>query len=128
MTLNLLLAIALIANCKNRHMLWLVAAVGSTLIAEPPDDYVGFYIFCIGAEMGVIIIAVLLRAEASTAVILICLGMITVHVSSYLLDGYPPLSPSRLIIPILEHAEIAACIILSNPLNGRIQSYDPSRI
>jgi hypothetical protein len=98
-------------------MLMLTAAVGASVLAEAPSDsYNGFYLFCIGAETSVLLIALWLRTNASTAIVLICACMIIVHVSGYVLDGYPPYSPPRLIIPFLEHAELVVCIVLSNYL------------
>lgn len=123
----LLLAVALAANRSNRHMLLLVAVIAASWFAEAPrSSYEAFYAFCIAVELSVAGVALWLRTNASATVALICAAMLLVHIAAFFADTYPPLSPSRLIIPALEHAEVVACIVLSNPLIGRIRNYESS--
>lgn len=129
MSYYLLLAVALAANCKNRHMLILVAVVGASLIAEPSTtSYHQFYAFCIAAEISVALVALWLRTNASSAIVVLCCALLVVHIVGFFFNGYPPLSPPRFIIPALEHAEIVACIVLSNPLIGRMKNYESPTI
>ena len=106
-------------------MLGVLAAVAvSRMLSPPMHSYELFYFFCAVSEMCVGLVALLCRSNASTAVAILCAALIVMHVFGAVLDGYPPMSPYRIIVPLLEHAEILACILLSKPLIDRIRNHE----
>lgn len=115
--------LAFLINATNRRMLALTLVVSASIyVPVPRHTYEAFYIFCIASESAVAGVAWLLRAEASTAIIVLCALLNLAHVTALQLDGFPPFSPYRLIVPIFEHAQIIACIILSNTLAPKLRN------
>lgn len=110
-------------NAGNRKMLALTALVAaSVFVPVPKESYDGYYTLCILGELTVAAGSMWLGAPASEAVAAICAALVASHLLGYYLDGSPPLSPYRILVPIFEHAEMVACIILSNPLRGKLRN------
>lgn len=119
----LMLAAALFLNRHDRRMLALTAIVGvSVFIPVPRDTAFEFYTFCMAAEMFVAVVAWHLNARASELIISFCIVLELAHVMGYILDGYPPLSSYRIIVPILESAQLAACLLMSPVLYERLRN------
>lgn len=115
--------LAVLINANDRRMLALTLVVtASVYVPVPRETYETYYIFCMASECAVAGSAWLLRANASTAIIGICMLLTLAHATAFHLDGFPPLSPYRLVVPLFEHAQIIACIILSNTLAPKLRN------
>lgn len=118
-----LFTVGLYLNRGDRRMLLLTLVVGaSVFIAVPRHSAFIFYTFCILADLLAAILAITLRARASELVVSICVALEAVHVMGYILDGYPPLSSYRILVPILESAQLVACVCMSSALYRRLQN------
>lgn len=109
-----LLLIGLLANLPDRRMLALTALVGASIfLPVPRDTALQFYSFCIAAEILVAVLAYKLGARAGIIVAEVCVVLVIAHVMGYALDGYPPFSPYRSIVKLLEVSQLLACVALS---------------
>lgn len=117
-----LLALAIGLNRKDGRMLTLIAVVGVSVFIPAPREWPNFYIFCISAEIIVALLALRLKAAASAPVILLCVALVIAHIMGYYKDGYPNLSPYRVIIPCLETLEILCCILASAPISSILRN------
>lgn len=109
----LLLAISMWLNRRNGKMLFLTLAVGAGIFFPIPEENV--YAICIAVEIVVAFAADLIDAEASRLVVWLCIALSIFHILGYFLDGWPPESPYHILVVTCEHAEILACILLSDP-------------
>jgi len=124
-----LLLMAIAANYRNLKMLALTLFVGASVFVPVPDhDYYLFYQFCMMSEICVALLAFMLRTNASTSIIMLCVIMVAIHAIGMKMDGYPPFSPYRLFMPLLEHAQLVACLLLSNPLIRKLRNHEPPTI
>lgn len=111
------------ANFRDPRMLALTFVVAaSVFVPVPKESYEAYYDLCILGELIVAGAATCLRTPASGAIAALCALLVLSHVLGYHLDGSPPLSPYRILVKIFEHAEMVACIILSNPLRGKLRN------
>lgn len=119
-----LFTVALWLNRRDRRMLVLTMVVGASIfVPVPRDTALQFYTFCIAAETVVALLALAaIRARASELVASICIVLIVVHVMGYIMDGHPPLSGYRILVPILEAAQLAACALMSPALFTRLRN------
>lgn len=119
----ILLGLGLYLNRHDRRMLALTFVIGvSVFIPVPRESAFTFYTFCMVAELAVALIAWRLDARATDLVISICIVLELAHVMGYILNGYPPLSSYRIIVPILESAQLVTCICMSPALYHRLQN------
>lgn len=129
MLLNAYAALVILGLYLNRHdrrMLLLTLAVGvSVFVPVPRHTAFAFYSFCIGAEFIVAVIALLLRARASEMILSMCAALELTHIMGYILDGSDHLSSYRVIVPVLESAQLLACVLMSPPLFSRLQNRLP---
>lgn len=109
----LLLAISMWLNRRNGKMLFLTLAVGSGIFFPIPDD--NFYVMCIAVEIIVAFAADLIDAPASRIIVWLSIVLSIFHLLGLFLNGYPPESPYHVLVVTCEHAEILACILLSDP-------------
>lgn len=115
----ILLLFALGLNWGAWRMMALVGVIGAAYFA--PVDTAGltqgqFYLICCLCEILVGLLAYRIAASASFAVIGICASMVVFHAIAWLVGGYAPSSPYRILLPICEYAQIVACIVLSKPM------------
>jgi hypothetical protein len=120
---TVLLGIAFYLNRHDWRMLALTFVIGVSVFAPVPrESALAFYGFCFAAELAVAIVALLLRARGSELVVSICVVLEVAHVMGYILNGYPPLSSYRVIVPILESAQLVTCICMSPVLHLRLRN------
>lgn len=118
--------LALFLNRADWRMVFLTLAVtASVFVPVPRESAEMFYAFCMAAEALVAIIAWRLKARASELVISACMVLELVHIMGYSLNGYPPLSSYRVLVPLLELAQLTACICASPTLYARLQNRSP---
>jgi len=98
-------------------MLALALVVGAGIFFPVPDAC--FYLVCALIELLVALLAVRIDAQASALVIRMSVMLIVFHGLGWLLDGYPVASPYHMGVKLLEHAELVACILLSNQVAKR---------
>lgn len=117
---------ALYLNRRDPRMLLLTLAVGvSVFLPVPKHSAFAFYGFCIMAELTVGLTALVLRARGSEIIVSLCVVLEIAHVMGYILNGYPPLSAYRIIVPILETAQLVTCVCMSPALFFRLQNRTP---
>ena len=110
----ILLGAGIIANLRDWRMLVLTMVIGANVLAPiPSDSAIGFYSYCILAEVCVIVAAVFLGTKSSLLVIEIAIVLIVLHVMAYYIDGNPPLSPYRVLVKLCEYAMLFTCIFFS---------------
>lgn len=112
-----LLLVAIAMNIGNWRMLVLTLVVGAGIFTPIPDEH--FYLICSLVECIVASSAIILSAPASKFVFRVSMLLVLFHFLGWWLDGYPPDSPYRLLVKILEHAELAACILMSTLFLGK---------
>lgn len=115
----ILLCFALALNASDRRMLALTVLVGAGIFAPVPAA--NFYLICILAEALIALIALRLATRASGPIVKISTLLVAFHALGWLLDGYPITSPYHIMVQICEHAELAMCILLSNPTLRKVQ-------
>lgn len=109
-----LLGIGLILNFKDWRMLGLTLLIGiNVFVPIPSYTSFEFYFCCILVELLTILGALLLRAEGTILVIEIAIVLIVAHIMGNALDGFPALSPYRVIVKICEYAQLMTCIMFS---------------
>lgn len=114
----MLLGLAFIVNFCDIRMLALTLVVGAAIFVPIPPSH--FYLWCIVAELVVMLWAYMLHAPASQLVILLSGLLVMFHLLGLWLNGYPPNSPYHYLVKICEHAELVACIVLSQrPKRGK---------
>ena len=118
-----LLALAVAFNWSDRRALLLTLVVGmSVFLPAPHTSAIAFYGFCFLAEALVALIAIRLAAGATELIVSICVVLEIAHIMGYILNGYPPLSAYRVIIPLLESAQLVTCICTSPVLLTRLRN------
>lgn len=121
-----LVVLALYLNRRDRRMLLLTLAVGvSVLMPVPRDSAAVFYAACITAELIVALIAMILRTRGSELIMSLCAALELTHIMGYILDGSGHLSSYRVIVPVLEAAQLVACVCLSPAIFARLQNRLP---
>jgi hypothetical protein len=98
-------------------MLVMTLVVGAGIFFPVPDA--GFYLVCVLIEILVLLLAIRIDAQSSSLVVRMSCLLIAFHGLGWLLDGYPVGSPYHMGVKLLEHAELVACILLSNPITKR---------
>jgi hypothetical protein len=106
-----LLGIGLALNLGNKKMLTLTAIVGVGVFVPVPDA--NFYLLCVLGEILIGLLAYRLDAYASDVIVGISALLAMFHVAAFFFDGYPAASPYHILVKISEHAELLACILLS---------------
>lgn len=119
-----MLALAVWLNQGDRRALTLTVLVGLTIFVPTPREWGNFFLFCISAEILVIIAALRLKTAASPLVILACVLLVIAHVMGYYKNGYPSYSPYRAIVPTLETLELLCCVLASAPIASRLRNRD----
>jgi hypothetical protein len=118
-----LLLVAVLVNWRDWRMLALTLMVGvSVFIPVPRDSGAVFYSFCAAFEAVVLFSALLLRARASEVIASLCIVLILAHIMGYCMNSWNALSSYRLIVPLLESAQIVACVFWSPVLFHRIRN------
>lgn len=118
-----LFGVSLYLNRADARMLLLTLVVTASLFLPVPHESPElFYGYCMLAELTVALIALVLRARGSELVISICVVLEVAHVMGYILDGYPPLSSYRILVPLLELAQLLACVSMSPVLYPRLRN------
>lgn len=112
-----LLIVAVAMNIGNWRMLVLTLAVGAGIFVPIPDAH--FYSVCALVECLVAACAIITTAPASKFVFRVSMMLVLFHSLGWWLDGYPPESPYRVLVKILEHAELVACILMSTLFLGK---------
>lgn len=111
---GILLAVAIALNWRDRRMLVLTFAVGINIFyVVPSHSQAAFYGTCIALEAMVLAVAVFYHARASSIIAYAALALIVAHFMGWSLDGSSPLSPYRIIVKLLEGAQIFTCVALS---------------
>lgn len=108
----ILLAFSIWLNRRNGKMLFLTMAVGFGIFFPVPEDNV--YLICTSIEILVAVAADLIDATASRMIIWLSIALSVFHFLGWQLDGWPPESPYHILVIAAEHAEIIACILLSD--------------
>ncbi len=109
-----LLALAIAINAGDMRMLALSAVIGAGIFAPVPAE--NFYLICALGEILIALLAYRFQANASRFIIRISTLLVASHGLGWWLNGYPASSPYHFIVKISEHAELLACILLSNPV------------
>lgn len=117
-----LLVLALGLNARDGRMLALTLLVCASVFTPTPREYDNFYLFCISFEIIVALVALRLNTAASVPIFILCFVLVIAHVMGYYKDGYPPFSPYRAIVPMLETLEILCCVLASAPLLSRLRN------
>lgn len=112
-----LLIVAIAMNIGNWRMFVLTLVVGAGIFVPIPD--VHFYAICALVECLVAASAIIIAAPASKFVFRVSMMLVLFHFIGWWLDGYPPESPYHLLVKILEHAELVACILMSTLFLGK---------
>ena len=112
-----LVLIAVVLNLCDRRMLVLIALVGTGIFAPVPAA--NFYLICALGEVLIGLLSYRIGAFASRPVWRISALLVVFHGLGYLMNGYPPASPYHIIVQICEHAELVACILLSEVITKR---------
>jgi hypothetical protein len=112
-----LLLTAMLLNAGEKRMLALALAVGAGIFFPVPDA--GFYLVCALIETLVLLLAIRIDAQASVLIVRMSAMLIVFHGLGWLLNGYPAGSPYHMGVKLLEHAELVACILLSNQVTKR---------
>lgn len=112
-----LLIVAVAMNIGNWRMLLLTLVVGFGVFVPIPGDY--FYAVCGFVECIVAASAIFIAAPASKFVFRVSMMLMLFHFLGWWLDGYPPESPYHLLVKILEHSELVACILMSTLFLGK---------
>jgi hypothetical protein len=111
---GVLLTFGVLLNISDRRMLALTLLVGASIFMPVPrDTALQFYSLCIAAELLVGVLAYALHARASGLITDVCAVLVIAHMLGYALDGYPPFSPYRSIVKLLEVSQLLACVALS---------------
>jgi hypothetical protein len=119
----ILLGLGVYLNRHDRRMLALTFVIGvSVFLPVPRQTAFAFYTFCIIAELLVALIAWRLNTRATELVIGICAVLVLAHVMGYILNGHPSLSSYRVIVPLLESAQLLTCVCMSPSLYARLQN------
>ncbi len=113
----ILLVVALALNIHDRKMLALTVVVGAGIFAPIPAPM--FYLVCMLVEILVALLALRIDAQASALVVRMSAMLFVFHGLGWALDGYPVASPYHLGVKLLEHAELVACVLFSNPILKR---------
>lgn len=122
---GILLAVATVLNLRDRRMFALTLAVGVNIFyVVPSHSQAAFYGTCILLELGVLAVAVFCPSRASCIAIYATLALVVVHFMGWTLDGSQPLSPYRVIVKMLECAQIVACVALSPVLTPKLRNRD----
>lgn len=118
MTLGyILLGLALLVNLSNKKMLALTVFVAAGFLVDiPRTSAEEFYRYCMLVEACIFLVALNVKCEASGAVLLSAGLLFLCHCLGYWKDGYPALSPYRVLVPALEYIQIVCCIIFSRPV------------
>lgn len=120
-----LLFSALVLNITDRRMLALTALVGaSVFLPAPRETALQFYGFCIAVEILVACLALALAARGSSIIVDVCAVLVIAHILGYALDGFPPFSPYRSIVKLLEVSQLLACVALSPLLAPLLRNHD----
>jgi hypothetical protein len=118
-----ILFIAIYLNRKDSRMLSLSFVIGASIFASPPmDSRVAFYLFCIMAELAVLMFALSYKCRASSTIAYICAVMIVAHIGGFVLKGGLPLSPYQVIIKFLEFSQLTALVALSPVLRPTLRN------
>lgn len=121
--------LALVLNIGAWRPFLLACLVGAGFFMPAPmHSWQAFYTFCILGEIVIALIALTLRAPASSMVALLNSIIAVVHGLGAWLDGGAENSPYIAIVPALGYAEFAACILLSAPLIGWVKNRVPTNL
>ena len=122
---GVLLAVATVLNLRDRRMLALTLAVGvNVFYPVPAQTQAAFYGTCIALELMVLTVAVFYTSRASCIAIYASSALVIVHFMGWTLDGSPPLSPYRVLVKLLECAQLVACVALSPVLTPKLRNRD----
>ena len=121
-----LLALAFHLNRRDRRMLLLTLAVGvSVFLPVPRESAEVFYAACVAAELVVALVAMLAAARATELIMSLCVALELTHIMGYILDGSGQLSSYRVLVPVLEAAQLVACVCMSPAIFARLQNRLP---
>lgn len=109
----LILAVILNRSCKTSLLLTLAVGFSALLPMQYVTNYHLWYALCIGIEVGKIALAYNMKTRIKYPVIFLCGLMILCHIISYYVVF---IEPYRIILPALEHLEIASCALFSKPV------------
>jgi len=122
-----LVAAGLYLNRHDWRMLALTLVVGASVFYPVPrDSALIFYASCMATEVLVALIAWSLNTKASDLVVSLCAVLELAHLMGYILNGYPALSSYRIIVPLLEAAQLVTCVCMSPALFHRLRNRNPT--
>lgn len=107
-------------NRRDGKMLLLTFVVGCGIFAYVPDE--NFYLYCISGEILICFAADIIVASASRAVIWCCLSLVVIHLLGWTSKGFNDSDPYPYLVQMFEHAQLIACILMSNPILKRIKN------
>ena len=109
----LLIALWLNRSCKDSLLLTLVVGLSALIPMQYVTNYNMWYALCIGIEVGKIALGSSLKTRIKYPVMFLCGLMVLCHFISYFISF---IEPYRIILPALEHLEIASCALFSKPV------------
>lgn len=114
----LLLSAGLWLNRRDPKMLTLTVVVGvSIFLPVPPfETAAAWYTYCFVAEVAVAAVAFALATRASPYIVAMCVSLDLMHLVGIFIGPSPGFGPYRIGVPILECAELAACVMMSTPV------------
>jgi len=119
----LLIALAILINIKEDNALLLSLLVSLTILL--PMQYVHsfniWYFICVACETAIALSALSLNTTTSLPVCFCCTLMNICHLNGWVFNGYKDNSPYHVVLPYLEHIEIASCILFSKPIINKIK-------
>ena len=120
-----LLATAVVLNMQDRRMLALTLAVGaSVFLPVPSHTQLQFYGTCITVELVIAAFAVFYQSRATGLIFYCCIALIASHLMGWVTDGSTPFSPYRVIVKLLECAQLLACVASSPVLTPILRNSD----
>jgi len=122
---GLLILIAAILNKEDKKTLALCLVVSAGFFSPlPNNDWLMFYVCGICTELCVALLAWRLGCAASQPVVLVSLMMAACHVAGIIYDGYPPLSPYRVLVPAFELSEPIFIILTSHWVSRLLHNHE----
>ncbi len=125
-----LLGAGLWANRAEPRMLMLVSVVGASIFLPLPMPSTAtlWYLQCLIVEVAVAFSAYSLRAPVSLLIVFLSALLGILHGVGMVVGPQPGISAYRVGVPIIEFAELVACLLLSNPVRrclSRVATKEP---
>jgi hypothetical protein len=117
--------IAAVLNSEDKKTLALCLVVSAGFFSPlPKNDWLMFYVCGICTELCVALLAWRLNCAASKPIVVVSFSMALCHAAGIIYDGYPPLSPYRILVPAFELAEPIFIILTSRWVSSLLHNHE----